>query len=528
MAMIHLEDFHKAGDGDDWLPAFYRAQAALSGGRTGYSYNGGFTLQFHARAYYFSDTAHITSPISLIGSGAATHNGTVLMFPKGKGGLVLHGSRSRRFAKYGNPPPPALPLDQDFSLSQGSCIEKLQLLAVDPVTRAPAETHVMTDYRESAGWPNQGAHGITLLTQAAVRDVTVTYFDGHGVYIYGNGDDDPLSVEPGVPLLPGQISHVSTIAAFCQLTNVYVSTNGGDGLHIYGRDASGTQVHSCQFIHNGGWGICDLSYLGQSVIMGGQTAYNLTGGVCRPYGVLARTYHDYAALMGSDLSYDPAGAMAPYYRLLIAAIPGAIVAAGPVPAPDPALGTIPVQSGAPGIFTLVAANLAHRQAWEAYHTLIGGALQAALIDAGLSASYNLTHLDFRNPYTAGSDIIIGLYSESNGDPALTDTNVMGGVNFTIASLVQHKTDALGWSAAGFRHTLHGWGGIGLEVEDSPILPDGRPARWISYFNAKPGGRPGEFGAVALNAAPQPGGHVGWVNVETPDGAGEWRPFGQIS
>lgn len=282
MAVICLEDFYRAEDGDDWLPAFYRAQAAHGGARSGYSYNGGFSLQFHPRAYYFSDTLHLLCPMSLIGSGAATHNGTVLMFPKGKGGIVVHGSRSRRFAKYGRPPVPTIPLDQDFSLAQGSCIEKLQLLAVDPATHAPAQTHVMTDFRETAGWPNQAAHGILLLSQASVRDVTVTYFDGHGVYIYGNGDDDPLSVEPGVPLLPGQVSHVSTIAAFCQLTNLYVSTNGGDGLHIYGADASGTQVQSCQFIHNGGWGICDLSYLGQATIIGGQTAYNLTGAFADP------------------------------------------------------------------------------------------------------------------------------------------------------------------------------------------------------------------------------------------------------
>lgn len=232
--------------------------------------------------------------------------------------------------------------------------------------------------------------------------------------------------------------------------------------------------------------------------------------------------------MGSDLSYDPAGATAPYYAALIAALPAALAAAGPVPVPDPALATIPIQSGAPAIFALVAANLAYRQACEAYNGRIGDGLEAALGAAGLGASPNLTHLDFRNPYTAGSDILLALYSESNGDPALTDTNLLGGVNFTMASLVQHKTDSLGWSAAGFRNTLHGWGGIGLEVEDSATLPAGRQARWISYFNSQPGARPGEFGALALHAAPKAGGHVGWVNFETPDGVGEWRPFGQIS
>jgi hypothetical protein len=509
---IFIDDFYAVADGDDWLPAFNRAQQLHGIANSAYASFGGFTLRFQAKAYFFSAAVQIICPMSLVGSGGVANPGTILMFPKGSKGLVFHGYGTNQFTKYGNA------ASQGVKTAQGSSVEKLMVLAVDPTDRrTPAETHAMTDFRESQITPNPGNHGITIYTLIALRDITVSRFDGHGIYIYGNGDDDATS--PGT----------SSIAAFCQLTNVFISENGGDGLHLFGRDGSGSVIQSSQFVHNAGWGIRDLNYLGQTTFIGGQASYNISGGVGRPYNVVNRDYGTLVEQLNFMISSPYTSAEDRLiFTALADAVPNAIAMATPAPnVTDFPILLDPLQLHlANALYWSAYRN--YCDAWEVHWKDIGDKLRAALLAAGFSPEANysqFTHLDFGNPYGAGGDVFINVYGESNG---VGDgyRNNLGLTNLAINCIgISNNTDSLGWSAAGFRHTLIGSLGVAassIEV-DSLALRIGSDVRTVSSSATAPTGAANP-GTLVLNSNPISGGYIGWVSL----GGGNWREFGAIA
>ena len=503
-----IEDFHRTTDGEDWLPAFERAQDIHGTSKHPYSLNGGFTLRFGARAYRFSGPAHVACPMVIQGCGVPEHPGTYLLFPKGSKGIVVHGSRTHEFEKYRSPP------RQSPCFAQGTIIANAMVLAVDPATwDSPANCHAMTDFREGIGTPNPGAHGITAYTKITLRDVSVGHFDGHGIYIFGNGDDDQFS--PGT----------SSIAAFCQIDNCIATTNGGDGLHIFGNDASGAVIIASEFIHNAGWGVNDLSRLGQSTYVSGQSAYNVLGSINRSFNIPNRDYESLVSQLTMDLpSRDMAGQAV--YNAIIAALPGAIAAAAPKPdvAASYPLVADPLQ--------LHVNDVAYWQqyrgfcdAWEVYLRQIGDGLQTALTGTGLAAAVDLTHNSFLHPYAVGGAVIINFYAEGNGTGDGT-RSVLGLTNMTINSdYVGYNTDALGWSAAGYQNTFYGDGGLSARVLKSTKLELESPIgpRSIAASPTKPTDNQPP-GTLVINAAPVAGGYVGWVSL----GGGNWNEFGPIA
>jgi hypothetical protein len=503
---IFIDDF--LPDGDDWLPAFNQAQQLHGIANSAYANFGGFTLRFQAKAYYFSAALQITCPISLVGSGGVANPGTILMFPKGSKGLVFHGYGTNQFFKYGNA------TGDVPKFSQGSSAEKLMVLAVDPIDhKTPAPTQAMTDFRESRLTPNPSNHGITAYTMIALRDITVSHFDGHGIYIFGNGDDDTAS------------PNTSSIAAFCQLTNVTVSENGGDGLHIYGLDGSGGIVQGSQFIHNAGWGIQDLNYTGQTTFIGGQAAYNVSGGVARPYAVVNRDYGTLAEQLNFDIAAPGTPAEnKPAYTALAAAVPNAIATA--TPAPDIINFPILLDSLQSHIMDAVywKAYRDYCDAWEAHWQDVGDKLEAALLAAGFLGYKAITHLDFGNPYAAGGDVFINVYAESNGTGD-GYRSVLGATSMAINSdFISSNTDALGWSASGFKNTLLGALGVATPIiaVNKLALQTGNEARTVSSNAITPTDNQPP-GTLVLNSNPILGGYIGWVSL----GGGNWREFGAI-
>ncbi len=514
---LYIDDFYLDDDGDDWLPAFERAQLLHGVSNTSYATFGGFTLKFRSKAYYFSGALQITCPMSLIGSGGVANPGTVLMFPKGSKGLVFHGYGTNQYPKY------AGRSDPTPKTAQGSTVEKLMLLAVNPFDRrSPAQTHAMTDFRESVLTPNVGAHGIFACTMIALRDVTVIGFDGHGIYIYGNGDDDAGS--PGT----------SSIAAFCQLTNTFIAENGGDGLHIFGNDGSGCVIQSSQFVHNAGWGIQDLNAIGQTTFIGGQSAYNVTGGACRPYKVVNRDYATLVDQLGIAIA-DPKASVEnkAKWALLTAAVPGALAAA--IPMPSVADYPILLDSLQSHIIDMAywQAYRDYNDAWLAYWKDVGDRLQGVLIGAGYLAEEAITHLDFSNPYGTLAVVFMNVYGESNG---VGDgmRNILSDTCMSINSGgLSTGTESLGWDASGTRNTFYGQLGVATTIveTDRLTLRDTGASSTIStsvtapFFLKVPG-------TIVLNSEPVPGGHVGWVSVRVAGIDGnedtfEWREFGAI-
>lgn len=493
---VFIEDFYRYTDGNDWLPAFYRAQTSLAGSTPSANY-GGFSLHFRARPYYFSNTLNVLRPLSLIGSGGVANPGTTLMFPKGRKGVIFHCQATNLHVEYGGDP------SLGDSFAQGSIMEKMMLLAVDPVNQnIPTSTHAMLDFRESCIFPNQGAHGVVLYAQAVLRDVTIANFDGHGVYIFGNGDDDAKRRD------------IASYTAFWQLQNLFVYGNGGDGLHTYGQDCSGGAVTACQFVGNAGWGVCDLNYLGQGTYISGQTAYNVTGGVARPYNVVNRDYEHYAELL------TLVKASSPEATILIATLPAILAATAEPDANAFPLIKDSLQTHATNkLYWESYRN--YRDAWDTYATTVGDRLQAALNPAYFEPD---VHLDFCNPYAAGGNIFLNYYAESNG---IGDgyRNIIGGTNFCLNSLIDANTDTLGWSARGFRNTFSGISGLASKIleSDALVLRSDSDTRTISYSNTQPtDDRPA--GTLVFNSNPVAGGFVGWVSL----GEGNWRNFGAIA
>lgn len=507
---VYIEDFYKVTDGIDWLPAFYRAQTLLSQPTV----CGGFSLCFRARSYYFSDTLNVLCPLSLIGSGGAIHPGTILMFPKGKKGIIFHGQATNLYAEYGGNP------QLGGGSAQGAIIEKIGILAVDPVDQSNSITHAMLDFSESCIFPNPGAHGVVLYTQATLRDVAISGFDGHGIYIFGNGENDIKHLDDeGNPI-------VRCITAFSQLQNLFVYSNGGDGLHTYGGDCSGIVVTSCQFNGHAGWGVCDLNYLGQGTYTSGQFSYNVFGGVARPYNVFNRDYGHLEQILALE-QINARANQDPLVRqnrsVLIAALP-AILAANPEPTAS--------------AFPLLTLNLAsysenvsyrkecqdYRNAWDTYAKTIGDQLQIALNPEFFEPD---VHLDYVNPHTGGGSLFINVYAEGNYNADTGDEhNLLAANNMCINSdpRIMNLTDTLGWSAKGSRNTILGNSGLDSKIleSDALVLRSGMVARSITYSDTKPiSNEPA--GTLVFNNNPAPGSFVGWISL----GSGNWHDFGLI-
>jgi len=81
--MIYIEAFWQVADGDNWSPAFLRAQQSVTQ-RGGQSTP--FELRFHApRVYTFHDYAEVISAVELKGERADAANLPRLYFPEGHG-----------------------------------------------------------------------------------------------------------------------------------------------------------------------------------------------------------------------------------------------------------------------------------------------------------------------------------------------------------------------------------------------------------------------------------------------------------
>jgi hypothetical protein len=510
---IYIDDFYSTEDGDDWLPAFERAQALHGVGHSGYFRYGGFSLYFRPRAYYFSSALHVRCPMSFIGSGAAINSGTVLNFPKGSQGLVFHGLETAKYPHYGGTYP------DRGSNAQGSCVEKLMVMAVDPGDRfSPPAVHALTDFRESTFAPNSGAHGIVAYTTITLRDVHVTYFDGHGVYIYGNGDDDLLT--------PGTYS----IAHFYGLHNCFLSFNGGDGLHVYGGECGHGMIANCQFNQNAGWGVHDASTLGGTTMIAGQVFANAVGGVWRDYPIANRDYGMLAAQIDEALSnpYTDPNAL-PMLSALRAILAG--VLAGAPPAPNPA--DYPVLLQDLRVHSIVAQHVidacrAYHAAWDAYRNAVGTALMAALGAAGFPDMMETCYLDFAHPYAVGANVYLSVYAEANGGGDGARNQLHSGA-IAISSLGLTGGSAVcGYQNLQSQNHFLGPGGIvaerfGLLRANGTPNPDKGP-HLFSTETAPTDSHP--LGSIAFNSRPVPGGFLGWVMVDD-HGAPGWRSFGAI-
>jgi hypothetical protein len=201
-----IEEFHKAGDGDDFSPAMARAQSSTGTA----ALPAGFSLYFQNKTYKFSQTIRLRRSMSLIGSGGAGwYAGTVFQFPAGMHGLVCE-------------------YDPGHMLGSAawSIVERIKFLG--------------------GGASATAAHGITMHARMNVRDCYITAFNGDGIHIEASAPD--------------------ANANNWLVSNVRIDNCAGDGLLVTGTDANAGCATMLDSSSNLGYGVRDNSFLGNTYV----------------------------------------------------------------------------------------------------------------------------------------------------------------------------------------------------------------------------------------------------------------------
>jgi Right handed beta helix region len=291
-----IDDFYvESRDKGDYLRAFNDAQQSLPEAGNVYSVERGATLAFRPVLYNFSDTLHLLKPMHLMGAGAGYNNGTMLEFPPGKKGIIVHGVNTSRYTEFGGNE------NMPHSAAQSSIIERL-LITTPSSGRVP-----ITEFNESYVTPFAGAHGLTAYATCHIRDVSIQGFSGHGIYLFGFNINQVT--QPEIDPATGLEIKTATGVAMSVFSNITVNSCAGDGVHIMGEDASNMLFTCCTFNHCGGYGICDKSHLGCNTFIGGQASYNALGPLQRPREVPASDYESLARRLRYDINLDPANAL---------------------------------------------------------------------------------------------------------------------------------------------------------------------------------------------------------------------------
>ena len=226
----------------DDLPAFNAALSLLraidfSGSQPG---GGRLVVPGGKYRYYLSNTLNIHTSVVLVGDGSAQNNsslshGTLIRFGKNCNGIVLNEYRT----------------DGDGLGSQGdaggSIIEGFMLWGGNVNVDASGN---VTSY--AAGDSTSG-HGIRIRAAfCEVRDVQCSFFGGDGFNINAtSGSSDPTQ---------------QGTADSWRLTRCQAIYNRQYGFHCNGNDSNAGVADHCSAITNGGAGIVDYSFLGNTWI----------------------------------------------------------------------------------------------------------------------------------------------------------------------------------------------------------------------------------------------------------------------
>jgi hypothetical protein len=194
--------------------------------------------------FYLSDTLHIPRGVILegIGHGSPSHRpGTMLVFPTDKTGIRIHSTIDRDL-----PPDPALPI-----APTGGQLSQIRNLTV-----------YCQDERGKEVFPTTGAvppnghlgHGIYVSITCAIRDVTVSNFAEHGIFIASeDGAADTPSPYPGN-------------AAGTHIVNTISEDNGSQGFFFLGANANVSLIEMCVARGNWGYGFRDEGGVGNTYI----------------------------------------------------------------------------------------------------------------------------------------------------------------------------------------------------------------------------------------------------------------------
>jgi hypothetical protein len=271
----------------------------------------GFTLYFDPKEYHFSHPIELVRCMHLLGNGG-TKSGTVFTFPKDSPGIIVHSNASyqnplyvdlSKFSKLGtysfNPHPDVFPGEdgkkypfsgnlidtfddgirvliwETYQSAEGSIIENIWIRCADTPSELDGNvelvysvnygnTRVINPY-ETGYSPDLRSHGIISYTIVYIRNVTIERFYCHGVYLYGHASSRPSGSIKGNSTQYSGRKHVSAIADFSVVENSFISSCGGNAIHLFGSDAAYCKISNLNESANGGWTIADFSRLGNII-----------------------------------------------------------------------------------------------------------------------------------------------------------------------------------------------------------------------------------------------------------------------
>jgi hypothetical protein len=224
---VDIESFYDPSDGGDWAPALRRAIDSFTAGA--HPSVGGKIL-LGPKTYELASSVDIDREIVLEGAGGpGWFSPSVLLFAAGVDGIVVHSPETSP----ANPDP----------LRRGAW-SVIRNLSVQSQGGAGAVPEV---------------HGIVMKARAAVENVYVKGFSGNGIRI----DADVNDVPP-------------TNANNWRIDTVRIDGCGSHGLFVDGGDTNAGTATAVDSSSNGGWGIYDSSFLGNTYV-GAHTAANAMG-----------------------------------------------------------------------------------------------------------------------------------------------------------------------------------------------------------------------------------------------------------
>jgi hypothetical protein len=214
---VSVKDFGAVGDGvTDDLAAFQAAIQSFPDTLNTTFYKQGGTVLVPFGKYYLSDTLKIDRNIILKGVSAPYANalgGTILEFADNRDGILVEYYTTTVSGKMGS----------------GTVIEGLYI-----------------QRRTTSGTVGSG---ISLKTMARIVNVTCRGFREHGIKIDASTSSSPVSN-----------------ANLWEVHSCTLDSNGLHGLFVRGADANAGAAYNVNASYNGGWGIYDNSFLGNTYV----------------------------------------------------------------------------------------------------------------------------------------------------------------------------------------------------------------------------------------------------------------------
>jgi hypothetical protein len=490
--------FGALGDGrsDDW-EAFRAAISYLQlrdGGRDSRPRYEARGPRLHVPAGHYFLSASIDLKNSVILSGdtpglAGSGLTTMLEFAAGKNGIIIERHNTR----------------------DGSLVEAVSSGAADGTV---LQNLAIVSRGGKAG------HGVWAKARFVARDLSIAGFAGNGYNVVAASDRGGA-----------ELGNANSF----QIWGGVVRNSGGSGIYVAGTDANAGLITGVDCTGNGGWGIWDGSFLGNTII----------------------------ACHTSGNGLGQSGALVSHGGKRFAVAKGGAERAGSVEPGTDAKTWLPVGPGNPGpeapawsrgmqVRTGGAYRTDHPSSQTTllgcyseggqgpsqlvYTTLVLGGLHGAGVvgTAVANTSFGQFASDggFRSRRTAAGGAVLDVALNGNPDNGdvlevfATGSPDIWRLRFQGGDLQwNHANVSVSFAITGPATSFHG--GPHSFVVPRLFVGSGASARRQDTGRAPPGGGRWKQGDIVWNQAAAPGGHAGWICVS--DGEpGKWSPFGQIA